>query len=121
MSALLKHDDLFRYGAESQAEDVATGIKQVVLSADSQIIQSKSWYNRGALRGAESNPRTLVSYVLDGFFEVRVAGRSQILGPSGSFIVPTGADYQITCLEDGVLLGVIASETPVNRVLETTQ
>ncbi|MEM7327576.1 MAG: cupin domain-containing protein [Pseudomonadota bacterium] len=110
MSALHKHDDLFRYGPEVHADPVAFGIKQVVLGTDARIVQAKSWFERGAMTEVESKPFTLVSYVLDGFFEVHVDGKSQVLGPSGSFIVPSGAEHIIACLEAGVLLNVFASE-----------
>ncbi|MEM7458520.1 MAG: cupin domain-containing protein [Pseudomonadota bacterium] len=110
MSALLQHDDLFRYGPEAHAETVASGIKQVVLGTDEIMVQAKSWFERGAMTEVESEPRTLLSYVLDGFFEVSVDGKSQILGPSGSFIVPSGVAHAISCLEDGVLLNVFAFE-----------
>lgn len=111
MSAALEHNDLFRYGPESEAEPVAAGIKQVVLGTNGQLVQSKSWYERGARKAASAKPKTVVSYVLDGFFEIQVAGKTQVLGPSGSFIVPSGTDHEIKCLEDGILLGVFASES----------
>lgn len=110
MSALLQHDDLFRYGPEEHAETVASGIKQVVLGTDANIIQAKSWFERGAMTEVDANPRTQLSYVLDGFFEVNVDGKSQVLGPNGSFIVPSGAAHVISCLDDGVLLNVFAVE-----------
>lgn len=116
MNAALKHDDLFRYGPEAQAEPVASGIKQIVLGANAEMVQSKSWFEQGAVIESQANRRTLVSYVLDGFFEVQVDAKSQILGPGGAFIVPKGAGHVITCLEDGVLLGVFASEE-CNEVL----
>jgi|GEM_PF-5609558 len=110
MSALLQHDDLFRYGPETHAEPVASGIKQVVLGTDAHMVQAKSWFERGAVKEVDSNPRSQLGYVLDGFFEVKVDGKSQILGPNGSFIVPSGAAHVISCLDDGVLLNVFAVE-----------
>ncbi len=110
MNALLKHDDLFSYGPESRAETVASVIKQVLLGADDRVVQSKTWYQRGAISTSDANAHSLVCYILDGFFEVEIDGKSQILGPSGSFIVPAGTPYGLSCLEDGVLLGVFASQ-----------
>ena len=110
MSALRQHDDLFRYGPESQAETVASGIKQVLLGADERVLQSKTWYARGAVTEAAAKTCTLVCYVLDGFFEVEIDGKTQILGPSGSFIVPAGTAHEMACLEDGVLLSVFAAQ-----------
>ncbi|MEL6859176.1 MAG: hypothetical protein AAFO74_12370 [Pseudomonadota bacterium] len=110
MSALRHHDDLFRYGPESQAEPVARGIKQVLLGADDCVMQAKTWYARGAVTEPKANASTLVCYVLDGFFEIHIDGKTQILGPSGSFIVPAGTMYEMTCLEEGVLLGVFAAQ-----------
>ncbi|MEL7042270.1 MAG: hypothetical protein AAGL90_12150 [Pseudomonadota bacterium] len=104
MSAMRQHQDLFRYGPESQAEPVAVGIKQVLLSSAEQMVQSKTWYQYGAEQTVLNNTQTQTSYILEGFFEISVEGRSQILGPGGSFILPIGSDYSIRCLDDGVLL-----------------
>ena len=111
MSALLEHTDLFRYGPETEAQPVAEGVKQVVLVTAKHLVQSKCWYERGAATSSRNNHRARTHYVLDGFFEVAIDGKSQILGPSGSFIIPTSADATIHCLEDGVLLSVFAPET----------
>ena len=108
MTALLTHNDLFRYGPESEAEQVAAGIKQVVLGAAEQMVQSKCWYERGAEASAVSNARSRTGYILDGFFEIVIEGQSQILGPSGSFVIPSGAEYTIRCLEEGLLLSTFS-------------
>ncbi|MEO1406749.1 MAG: hypothetical protein AAFV54_09705 [Pseudomonadota bacterium] len=104
MSAMPQHQDLFRYGPESQAEPVAVGIKQVLLGSAEQIVQSKTWYQYGAEQLELASTQTQTGYVLEGFFEISVEGQSQILGPSGSFVVPVGSGYSIRCLEDGVVL-----------------
>ena len=111
MNALLQHDDLFRYGPEQHAETVASGIRQVVLGTDANLVQTKSWFERGAVMEMAAKARTQVGYVLDGFFEVNVDGKSQVLGPNGSFIVPSGVAHEISCLDLGVLLNVFAIET----------
>ena len=87
MSVSFLHNDLFRYGPESLAETVSTGVKRVLLGSDQHVVQSKSWYEQGAEIESGGNLQTLVCYVLDGFFEVKVDDKSQILGPSGSFMV----------------------------------
>lgn len=109
MTTMTQHQDLFRYGPESEAQPVAAGIKQVVLGAAAEIVQSKCWYERGAETVKCSNARTRTSYVLEGFFEISVDGQSQILGPSGCFVIPCGAAYTIRCLDAGVLLTSFAS------------
>ncbi len=111
MSAVLQHNDLFRYGPKCDAEPIANGIEQVLLGSTDQLVQSKTWYERGTEMTVSSNARTRASYVLEGFFEICVAGQSQILGPTGSFIVPTDVGFSIRCLEDGALLTTHAAQT----------
>ena len=112
MSALFQHDDLFGYGPEQHAEPVASGIRQIVLGTDATMVQAKRWFERGAVTEVDAKAHTQVGYVLDGFFEMRVDGKSQVLGPNGSFIIPSGVAHVITCLDDGVLLNVFAVEPP---------
>lgn len=110
MSPSLMHNDLFRYGPKSLAEPVSTGVKQVLLGSDGRVVQSKSWYEQGAVIESGGNHQTRVCYVLDGFFEIQVGDKSQILGPSGSFFVPAGKAYCVTCLDDGELLEVFVPQ-----------
>lgn len=110
MRATLRHNDLFRYGPECQAEPLASGIKQVRLGSFEHAVQFKSWFEHGAELVVPANTLTRMSYILDGFFEISIAGQTQILGPSGSFVVPIGADCAIRCLEDGILLSTQSAQ-----------
>lgn len=119
MSAMRQHQDLFGYGPESQAEPVAVGIKQVLLGSAEQMVQSKTWFQHGAQQIAPASSQTQTSYILEGFFEISVEGQSQILGPSGLFVVPIGSSYSIRCLEDGVLLTTRAPQSHEANSLHT--
>ena len=86
--------------------------------SSNDFLYNKSWYEQGAANASSGHDRTLVCYVLDGFFEVQVDDKSQILGPSGSFIVPAGKAYGVSCLDDGELLEVFVSQNESTLHLE---
>ena len=108
MSDVLEHSDLFTYSAKADAEDIGPGLKRKLLGYDDHLMLVKVWFEKGAVGEVHSHPHSQGSYVIEGFFEVQVDGKTQILGPGGSFFVPSGADHGAVCLEQGILLDVFS-------------
>jgi len=108
MSDVLNHSDLFMYSPKSEAETVGPGLKRIVLGHDEHLMLVKVWFDKGAVGEVHSHPHSQGSYVIEGSFEVQVDGKIQVLGPGGSFFVPSGADHGAVCLEEGVLLDVFS-------------
>lgn len=108
MSDVIEHSDLFMYGPESEAEAVGPGLKRVILGNDEHLMLVKVWFEKGAVGEVHAHPHSQGSYVIDGVFEVQVGGKTQVLGPGGSFFVPSGADHGAVCLEAGILLDVFS-------------
>lgn len=109
MSDVLQHEDVFAYTPESKAKPIGNGIKRVLLSHDDQVTLAKVWFDAGAGNGCQANKRSQISYVLDGFFEVEIDGKTQILGPGGSFFIPSGKTHSTVCREPGTLLNVVGA------------
>ena len=108
MSDVLEHADLFMYSPESEAETVGDGLRRKVLGHDEHLMLVKVWFDKGAVGEVHSHPHSQVSYVLEGMFEVFVAGKTQVLGPGGCFKVPSGAEHGAVCLEAGILLDMFS-------------
>lgn len=108
MSDVLEHADLFMYSPESESETIGEGLRRKVLGHDDHLMLVKVWFDKGAVGEVHSHPHSQGSYVIDGVFEVQVDGKTQILGPGGSFFVPSGADHGAVCLEEGILLDVFS-------------
>lgn len=109
MSHELRHEDVFAYSPKTRARPVGEGIRRILLSHDQQVTLAKEWFEPGAAGGSDANTQSQISYVLDGFFEVDVDGKTQILGPGGSFFVPRGSRHSTVCREAGTLLNVVGA------------
>ena len=108
MSDVYTHADLFRYSPKSKAEEVGPGLKRLLLGHDEHLMLVKVWFEKGAVGEVHSHPHSQGSYVIEGAFEVEVDGKTQVLGPGGSFFVPSGAAHGAVCLEEGILLDVFS-------------
>ena len=108
MSDVLDHSDLFMNSPEANAESVGPGLKRVILGHDEHLMLVKVWFEKGAVGEVHAHPHSQGSYVIEGVFEVQVDGKTQRLGPGGSFFVPSGADHGAVCHEAGILLDVFS-------------
>jgi quercetin dioxygenase-like cupin family protein len=108
MSQVLDHPELFMDSPEAKAESVGPGLRRLVMGHDEHLMLVKVWFDQGAVGEVHAHPHSQGSYVISGSFEVQVDGKTQILGPGGSFFVPSGADHGAVCLEEGVLLDVFS-------------
>jgi quercetin dioxygenase-like cupin family protein len=108
MSDVIEHADLFMNSPESEAEEIGPGLKRKLLGHDAHLMLVKVWFDKGAVGEVHSHPHSQGSYVISGSFEVQVDGKTEILGPGGTFFVPSGADHGAVCLEAGILLDVFS-------------
>lgn len=108
MSDVITHADLFKNSPKSEAETVGPGLRRLLLGHDEHLMLVKVWFDKGAVGEVHSHPHSQGSYVVEGTFEVQVDGKTQVLGPGGSFFVPSGADHGAVCLEEGILIDVFS-------------
>ena len=106
MIQALSHSDLFGYSPEALARPIARGVKCATLGLDSGLHVAKVWFDTGASSVEERCTSAKAGYVLDGFFEVDIGGKTQILGPGGSYHVPPEARVRTRCIETGTLLDI---------------
>ena len=100
--------ELFMNSPRSEAEDLGNGMHRKLLGYDKNLMLAKVWFDKGAVGEVHAHPHTQVAYVVEGKFEVTVAGETQILGKGGCFFVPSGADHGAVCLEEGILLDIFS-------------
>lgn len=108
MSNVLIKSELFKNSSKSEAEEVGPGLSRQLLGHDEHLMLVKVWFEKGAVGEVHAHPHSQGSYVVEGRFEVQVDGKTKVLGPGGSFFVPSGADHGAVCLEAGILLDVFS-------------
>jgi quercetin dioxygenase-like cupin family protein len=92
--------------------EVAPGNRRRVLVHTPELMQVEFAFEEGAVGALHSHPHVQSSYVAEGRFEVTIAGRTQVIGEGGSFIVPSGLIHGVRALERGRL---IDSFTPARQ------
>jgi quercetin dioxygenase-like cupin family protein len=92
--------------------EVAPGNRRRVLVHTEALMQVEFGFDKGAVGALHSHPHVQSSYVAEGRFEVTVGGRTEILGPGGSFIVPPDIQHGVVALEAGRLIDTF---TPMRR------
>ena len=77
-----------------------------VLIHTPELMQVEFGFEKGAVGALHSHPHIQVSYVAEGRFEVTIAGKTEVIGQGGSFIVPSGLVHGVVALEQGRLVDV---------------
>lgn len=88
--------------------EVAPGSKRRVLVHTEELMQVEFAFDTGAIGALHSHPHVQASYIAEGRFEVTVGGKVQVLGPGGSFIVPSNVEHGVKALEAGRLIDTFA-------------
>jgi quercetin dioxygenase-like cupin family protein len=92
--------------------EVAPGNRRRVLVHTPELMQVEFAFEEGAVGALHSHPHVQSSYVAEGRFEVTIAGRTEVIGEGGSFIVPSGLVHGVRALERGRL---VDSFTPARQ------
>ena len=103
---------LFAQPNETAWTELAPGNTRRVLIHTPELMQVEFGFDKGAVGALHSHPHIQVSYVAEGSFEVTIAGKTEIVGQGGSFIVPSGLEHGVVALEAGRLVDVF---TPMRQ------
>ena len=101
-----------RGGRGKGAEAAPPAPKEQVNSLAVHLMQVEFAFEEGAIGALHSHPHVQCSYVLEGRFEVTVAGHTEVIAEGGSFIVPSGLVHGVRALERGRL---VDSFTPARK------
>lgn len=96
----------FAQPGEAEWVELAPGNTRRVLIHTPELMQVEFGFDKGAVGALHSHPHVQVSYVAEGRFEVTIAGRTEVVGQGGSFIVPGGLEHGVVALEKGRLIDV---------------
>ena len=92
--------------------EAGPGSRRRVLVHTPELMLVEFAFEEGAIGALHSHPHVQCSYVLEGRFEVTVAGHTEVIAEGGSFIVPSGLVHGVRALERGRL---VDSFTPARK------
>ena len=108
----MTEQQVFAQPGASEWTELAPGNRRRVLIHTPELMQVEFGFDKGAVGALHSHPHIQVSYVAEGSFEVTIAGKTEIVGQGGSFIVPSGLEHGVVALEAGRLVDVF---TPMRQ------
>ena len=108
----MSEQQVFAQPNETDWTELAPGNTRRVLIHTPELMQVEFGFEQGAVGALHSHPHIQVSYVAEGSFEVTIAGKTEIVGQGGSFIVPSGLEHGVVALEAGRLVDVF---TPMRQ------
>ena len=85
-------------------ETVAPGMTRQIMGYDKDLMLVKVNFEEGAIGYKHKHPHQQVSYVVNGKFEVEIAGIKEILGEGDCFVVPENSIHGVVCLKEGILI-----------------
>jgi quercetin dioxygenase-like cupin family protein len=99
-------------------EAAGEGVRRKVLTYADGVMMVRVDFETGAVGPPHSRPHVQCSLVESGVFDIMIAGRTERLGPGGSFLVPADAVHGAANVEAGTLLDVF---TPMRADFVSTE
>ncbi|TDN95450.1 hypothetical protein DET49_10145 [Salegentibacter sp. 24] len=108
MNDLKTKKKIFFKEADTSWETIDKGIQRQLVNYNSQIMQVKVRFEKGAIGYEHSHFHTQSTYVTSGKFEVVIDGKRETLLEGDGFLVPPNIKHGVKCLEAGVLIDVFS-------------
>jgi quercetin dioxygenase-like cupin family protein len=96
----------FAFDSDVAWEPAGEGIRRKILTYNAEVMMVRVAFEAGAVGAAHSHPHIQCSLVVQGVFDITIAGRTERLKEGDSFLVPPDAIHGAVALEAGVLLDV---------------
>lgn len=107
-----RESHMFCFEKEISSQPAGPGCTRRILAVNQSQMLVEVRFEKGAAGADHTHPHQQITYVLEGRFEARCAGKTAVLGPGDSMAVPAGALHGVTALEEGALLDIF---TPVRQ------
>ncbi|HUG62229.1 MAG TPA: cupin domain-containing protein [Methylomirabilota bacterium] len=95
---------VFAMAGDGDWTDLGAGARRRVILTTDELMQVEFAFDEGAVGALHSHPHVQASYVAEGTFEVTIDGRTETIGPGGSYIVPSGLVHGVKALTPGRLI-----------------
>ena len=89
-------------------QPAAPGVERQVLAYDADLMMVRVRFAEGAVGAVHQHPHRQVSYVVEGTFEVEIAGEHRVLRAGDSFVVGPDTPHGVVAREASVLLDVFS-------------
>jgi len=86
------------------------GVSRKVLSSGGTMMTVQFNFTEGAVGYLHTHPHEQVGYVIQGRFELTLAGEVTTIGPGDTYYVYSGVEHGVVALEDGILLDVFTPQ-----------
>jgi len=96
--------------AEVAEVDLGKGVSKKVFASGGSMTTVQFSFEKGAVGTPHTHPNEQVGYVLEGCFELVLAGEKSILRAGDSYYVPPGELHGVIALEKGALLDVFTPQ-----------
>ena len=90
--------------------DLGEGVSRKILSSGGKMMTAQFRFEKGAVGTPHTHPHEQVGYVVEGRFELLLAGEKTIIAAGDTYYVPPGEVHGVIALEDGVLLDVFTPQ-----------
>jgi quercetin dioxygenase-like cupin family protein len=100
--------EIFNSLQEQKWQDLGNGMSRAICGYDTNIMMVKVKFEKGAIGAVHAHPHSQTSYVLEGEFEISIAGKKQILRSGDSFYAAPNVMHGAKCLKTGILLDVFS-------------
>ena len=89
-------------------DEIAPGVTRKIMGYQSDLMLIRVEFEGKTSFPIHSHPHQQITHIIEGSFKATVDGKSEIIGPGDSYVVPGNIPHGIESLSSGVLIDVFS-------------
>ena len=99
---------MFLHNKDVPHEEIAPGVTRQIMGYMSNLMVIRVHFGNDTSFPIHSHPHQQITHIIEGKFKVYIDGRTEVLGPGDSYIVPENTPHAVESLGSGVLIDVFS-------------
>lgn len=96
--------------AETAALDLGEGVARKILASGGGLMTVQFDFEKDAVGYLHTHPHEQVGYVVQGRFDLSLAGVKTTIKTGDTYYVPSGVEHGVVALEEGTLVDVFTPQ-----------
>lgn len=90
--------------------DLGEGLTRKILAHDGKMMAVEVSFKKGSIGALHTHEHEQISYVLEGKFELNMAGEKSIITKGDTYYTKPNLEHGVVALEDGKLLDIFTPQ-----------
>jgi quercetin dioxygenase-like cupin family protein len=100
--------EMFVKNKDVKSEEIAPGVTRKIMGYQSDLMVIRVTFDGDTSFPSHQHPHQQITHIIEGKFKATIDGKSEMLGPGDSYVVPGDVMHSVECFGSGVLIDVFS-------------